>query len=73
MSESTFTGPGEVMLAPSTWGDIVPIHLDGQATWSVGRDAFLACTNGIVRSTKSQGFSKALCKPARLFFCLSKR
>ena len=72
MSESPFTGPGEVMLAPSTWGDIVHIHLDGQATWSVGRDAFLACTNGIVRSTKSQGFSKALCEPARLFFCLSK-
>ena len=62
MSESIFTGPGEVMLAPETWGDIVPIHLDGQTNWSVGRDAFLACTNGIVRTTKSQGLGKALCK-----------
>ncbi len=62
MSESTFTGPGEVMLAPETWGDIVPINLDGRTTWSVGKDAFLACTSNIVRSTKSQGFGKALCE-----------
>ena len=62
MSESTFTGPGEVMLAPETWGDIVPIQLDGQTNWSVGRDAFLACTGGVSRATKSQGLGKALCE-----------
>ena len=61
MSESIFTGPGEVLLAPDTWGDIVPIHLDGQTNWSVGRDAFLACTMGVTRSTKSQGLGKAFC------------
>ncbi len=65
MSESTFTGPGEVLLAPETWGDIVPIRLDGQTGWSVGKDAFLACTTGVVRSTKSQGFGKALCTSSK--------
>ncbi|KAF9021391.1 TRAP-like protein [Hymenopellis radicata] len=59
MSESIFTGPGEVMLAPDIWGDIVPIRLTVCSTpWSVGRDAFLACSMGVVRSTKSQGSEK---------------
>ena len=61
MTESIFTGPGEVLLAPETWGDIVPIRLDGAQDWRVGRDAFLACTMGVARTTKSQGFGKALC------------
>ena len=61
MSESLFTGPGEVLLAPETWGDIVPIQLDGRTEWSVGRDAFLACTTSVVRSIKNQNFGKALC------------
>ncbi|KAI0744268.1 DUF124-domain-containing protein [Daedaleopsis nitida] len=67
MSESIFTGPGEVMLAPETWGDIVPIHLDGQTRWSVGKDAFLACTTGVTREVKSQGFGKALFSGEGLF------
>ncbi len=61
MSESIFTGPGEVMLAPDTWGDVVPITLDGRTNWSMGKDAFLACTMGVTRTTKSQGFGKAIC------------
>ncbi|EIW63638.1 DUF124-domain-containing protein [Trametes versicolor FP-101664 SS1] len=60
MSESTFTGPGEVMIAPSTWGDIVPIYLDGHTQWSVGKDAYLACTIGVTHKNKSQGVGKAL-------------
>lgn len=27
MSESWFTGPGDVILAPEVWGDIVPIQV----------------------------------------------
>jgi uncharacterized protein (AIM24 family) len=27
MSESWFTGPGDVILAPEIWGDIVPIQV----------------------------------------------
>lgn len=27
MAESTYTGPGEVVLAPDVWGDIVPVRV----------------------------------------------
>ncbi|EJF65574.1 hypothetical protein DICSQDRAFT_79838 [Dichomitus squalens LYAD-421 SS1] len=67
MSESIFTGPGEVLLAPEIWGDVVPIRLDGSQNWRVGRDAFLACTMGVTRSTKSQGLGKALFSGEGLF------
>ncbi|KIY68673.1 DUF124-domain-containing protein [Cylindrobasidium torrendii FP15055 ss-10] len=67
MSESIFSGPGEVMLAPDVWGDVVPINLDGSAEWSIGKDAFLACTMGVTRSTKSQGLGKALFSGEGLF------
>ena len=30
MSESWFTGPGDVILAPDVWGDIVPIQVSLQ-------------------------------------------
>ncbi|CAF4217107.1 unnamed protein product [Rotaria sp. Silwood2] len=60
MSQSTFTGPGEVLLAPPIWGDIVPIQLDGSIEWNVGRGGFLAMTDGVVKETKSQGFGKGL-------------
>ena len=67
MTQSTFTGPGEVLLAPPALGDIVPIRLDGQQTWSVGKDGFLACTQGVVKDYKSQGFGKALFSGEGLF------
>ena len=69
MTESIFTGPGEVLLAPETWGDVVPIRLDGSQDWRVGRDAFLACTMGVTRTTKSQGLGKALCEFLPLHGC----
>ena len=62
MSESTFTGPGEVLLAPDIWGDVVPIQMDGSTPWSIGKHAFLAATSGVTKVSKSQGFGKALCK-----------
>ncbi|RPA96547.1 DUF124-domain-containing protein [Choiromyces venosus 120613-1] len=67
MSQSTYTGPGELLLAPSALGDIVPIRLDGQQTWSVGRDAFLACTQGVAKDYKSQGLGKAIFSGEGLF------
>ncbi|CAF0819500.1 unnamed protein product, partial [Didymodactylos carnosus] len=60
MSQSTFTGPGEILLAPPIWGDIVPIQLDGSLQWSVGKGGFLAMTEGVVKETKSQGFGKGM-------------
>ena len=61
MSESHFTGPGEVILAPDIWGDIVPIPLDGRVQWKVGKHSYLASTQGVVITHKSQGIMKGLC------------
>lgn len=60
MTKSTFTGPGELLLAPAQIGDITIIKLGGNEQWSVGKDAFLACTQGIVTEYKAQGLSKAI-------------
>jgi uncharacterized protein (AIM24 family) len=67
MSESTYRGKGEVLLAPSALGDIVPIRITGDAVWSVGKDAFLACTEGLKKDSKSQGISKAIFSGEGLF------
>ncbi|EXJ95760.1 hypothetical protein A1O1_00884 [Capronia coronata CBS 617.96] len=67
MTHSTFTGPGELLLAPSSLGDISILHLGGSDTWSVGRDAFLACTQGVIKEYKSQGIGKAMFSGEGLF------
>lgn len=67
MNHSTYTGPGELLLAPHGLGDITNIRLNGQETWSVGRDAFLACTQGVTKDYKTQGFSKAIFSGEGLF------
>ncbi|CAF1312032.1 unnamed protein product [Rotaria sordida] len=60
MSQSTFTGPGEIILAPPIWGDIVPIQVDAGIEWNVGKGGFLAMTDGVIKDTKSQGLGKGL-------------
>ncbi|KEQ60775.1 DUF124-domain-containing protein, partial [Aureobasidium melanogenum CBS 110374] len=60
MAQSTYTGPGELLLAPASLGDITNIRLTGEETWNVGKDAFLACTQGVVKDYKAQGLSKAM-------------
>src|SRR5947199_4782879 len=60
MTHSTYTGPGELLLAPGALGDITNIRLSGNEQWTVGKDAFLACTQGVVKEYKSQGISKAM-------------
>jgi uncharacterized protein (AIM24 family) len=67
MSHSTYTGPGELLLAPSSLGDITNIRLGGNEQWSVGKDAFLACTQGIVKEYKRQGIGKAMFSGEGLF------
>lgn len=67
IAHSTFTGPGEVLLAPASLGDIHLLKLDGESVWSVGKDAFLACTSGIIKEYKSQSFSKAMFSGEGLF------
>ncbi|KAK5057681.1 hypothetical protein LTR84_011682 [Exophiala bonariae] len=60
LAHSIFTGPGELLLAPSTLGDITILQMGGNDNWTVGRDAFLACTQGVIKDYKSQGISKAM-------------
>lgn len=67
MAKSVYTGPGELLLAPASIGDITIIKLGGSETWSVGKDAFLACTQGIVSEYKSQGVTKAMFSGEGLF------
>lgn len=69
MSTSTFTGPGELLLAPASFGDITNIRLTGKETWSASKDAFLACTTGVVKDYKAQGFSKAMFSGEGFFVC----
>lgn len=67
MALSTFTGPGEVLLAPQMLGDITSLRLSGDETWSVAKDAYLACTQGVVRDFKRQGIAKAFFSGDGLF------
>lgn len=69
MSHSTFTGPGEILLAPGALGDITMLKLEGneRVPWSVGKDAFLAATQGVVKDYKSQGISKGIFSGEGLF------
>jgi uncharacterized protein (AIM24 family) len=60
MSHSTFTGPGELLLAPFALGDITNLRLSGKEHWNVGKDAFLASTQGVTKTYISQNFSKAI-------------
>jgi len=67
MAQSSYTGPGEVLLAPPALGDIVPIRIEKQQTWSLSRDGHLAHTQGVTCEMKSQGFSKAMFSGEGLF------
>ncbi|CAK3737668.1 Hypothetical predicted protein [Lecanosticta acicola] len=68
MSHSHFTGPGELLLAPFALGDVTNIRLqEGAGTWSVGKDAFLACTQGVTKDYQAQQLSKAIFSGEGLF------
>jgi uncharacterized protein (AIM24 family) len=67
LSESTFTGPGQVCLGPTLFGDIITLQITGQTRWVIGKDAFLASTPTVTKDTKAQGFSKAMFSGEDLF------
>ncbi|KAL5041746.1 hypothetical protein BDW71DRAFT_162536 [Aspergillus fruticulosus] len=60
MAMSTYTGPGELLIAPTLLGDITVIRLTEGQDWMVGRDAFLAATSGVKHEHKAQGLAKTL-------------
>ena len=67
IATSTYTGPGEVLLAPSVLGDVIALRLSGPETWKVGRDGFLAATSGINKDYQSQGLMKGVFSGEGLF------
>ncbi|MCJ1468010.1 hypothetical protein MMC07_006636 [Pseudocyphellaria aurata] len=67
LTASTYTGPGEILFAPSFLGDLTTLRLNGNDTWNVGKDAFIACTQGVVKEYKNQGLSKAMFSGEGLF------
>lgn len=60
VATSNFIGPGELLLAPHSLGDITSIRLTGAEQWSVGQDAYLASTQGVIKDYKRQGIGKAI-------------
>ncbi|KAI2786351.1 hypothetical protein POX_g08735 [Penicillium oxalicum] len=58
MSMSHYTGPGELLLAPSVLGDLIVLRVDSKAEWKIGRDSFLACTSGVSHKYQAQSLTK---------------
>ena len=67
MASSTYTGPGELLFAPPFLGDITTVRFTGSESWNIGKDAFIACTQGVTKEMKNQGFSKAMFSGEGLF------
>lgn len=53
-------GRGEVMLAHSAPGEIMPLELDGYGNYLIQKDGFLAGTAGLQIDTKMQNLTKGL-------------
>ncbi|VBB75033.1 Putative protein of unknown function [Podospora comata] len=60
MSQSHYTGPGELLLAPPMLGDITSLRLTGNESWSVSHDGYLASTQHVIKDYKRQGLGKAM-------------
>ncbi|KAJ5692537.1 hypothetical protein N7462_001960 [Penicillium macrosclerotiorum] len=66
---SHYTGPGELLLAPSVLGDLFVLRIDGtpQTEWTISRECFLAHTNGVEHKHESQGLMKGFFSGAGFF------
>lgn len=60
ISMSTFTGPGEVILAPIMSGDIEVLQINEGDVWTMNTRAFLGCTQQIERKPMTQSLWKGL-------------
>jgi uncharacterized protein (AIM24 family) len=67
MAMSTYTGPGELLIAPTLLGDISVLRMSEGQEWRVGRDGFLAATSGINHDHKTQGLAKTFFSGEGLF------
>ncbi|KAJ5624170.1 hypothetical protein N7510_000479 [Penicillium lagena] len=67
MGHSTYTGPGELLLAPYVLGDVTVLRVDRPGQWKLGRDAYLASTSGIEAEYEKQSISNAVFSGEGLF------
>lgn len=67
MTMSNYTGPGELLLAPSVLGDIIVLRLNGDQEWKIGRDAFLASTTAVKHKYQAQSLAKGVFSGEGLF------
>ncbi|KAF3390264.1 Uncharacterized protein F1880_009238 [Penicillium rolfsii] len=67
MAMSNYTGPGELLLAPSVLGDIIVLRMNGEQEWKIGRDAFLASTAGVKHKYQAQSLAKGVFSGEGLF------
>ncbi|KAJ5538517.1 hypothetical protein N7494_007996 [Penicillium frequentans] len=67
MGMSTFTGPGELLLAPSVLGDLMVLPIRPEKEWMIGRDAFLAHSSAVSHEYVTQGLTKAMFSGEGLF------
>lgn len=67
MTMSHYTGPGELLLAPSVLGDIMVLRMSGSEEWKIGRDAFLGHTAAIEHKYQAQSLSKGVFSGEGLF------
>lgn len=67
MAMSNYTGPGELLLAPSVLGDIIVLRLNGDQEWKIGRDAFLASTTAVKHKYQAQSLAKGVFSGEGLF------
>lgn len=69
MASSTYIGSGEILLAPLLPGDITALRLDDFTSWSVGKETFIAVTQGVVKDYKAQGLSETMFSDEGLYVC----
>jgi uncharacterized protein (TIGR00266 family) len=53
-------GPGEVLLSPTTLGEIIAIELDGSVDYILQKDGFFAGSTNLTISTHMQNLAKGL-------------
>lgn len=67
MTMSQYTGPGELLIAPSVLGDIIVLRMDGEQEWKIGRDSFLASTAAVKHKYQAQSLAKGVFSGEGLF------